>query len=124
MATNPPSGIRARQPRTGYNAASDVDFVYAQRTVVFHHVLASELDTISSGGSSLSLSFLGMTFGALLTLGTTLWTGTPLDEKTHANFVALTWAAGILTIFFAIGAAYAWFKSKAYLKKIKTRMPA
>lgn len=70
----------------------------APRHMKFVRVAVDELEDLKSSNSTLELAFFGISFGALLTLGTTLSTVT-LDGNVKVVFV-------VLTVVFVLASAY------------------
>jgi hypothetical protein len=68
----------------------------------FVRVAVSELEDLKSSNSTLELAFFGISFGALITIVTTLNTVPISDPSTHATFVAVAFLFGILSAYFGV----------------------
>jgi len=80
-----------------------------------------QLETVASVNvvTAVSLAFLGICFGAWLTVYVTLASVNGLQDLTKATFVALQWGSGCLTIFFLVVFVVGLIKSVLGLRKIK-----
>ena len=66
----------------------------------FVRVSTGELEDLKSSNSTLELTFFGISFGALITIGATLKTVSITDTATHATFVALAFLFGMSSAYF------------------------
>jgi hypothetical protein len=91
--------------------------------VRMHMVPESELESLATGGiaSSLSLTFFGICFGALVSCASILYTGGLTDAVTIATYRMLTVLFVILTACFAMGAAIAIYRQRQKLHELKSR---
>jgi len=72
------------------------------REVLMFAVGEHELDGLTSTNAPLFLSFFGISMGALISLGTTLWTVPIPQPVSHATFVGMAWVSLAGTVVFAI----------------------
>src|SRR5438552_1358270 len=72
------------------------------RHMKFVRVALTELDDLRASNSTLELAFFGMTFGAFVTILSTLRTVQINDASTHAAFVASAVLLGVLSAYFGI----------------------
>ena len=101
------------------NGSMPLNVQYARRTLTIYPVSDSELDFVASLSNSIHLTFVGMSFGALLTLAVTLYTVPLSDPKVYAGFVACTALTTILTVYFGIRAVSDYRKACAKLCELK-----
>jgi hypothetical protein len=78
-----------------------------------------ELDALASSGSTLNLTFFGITFGAFISFAIVLYGGGIADPGKQAMFVMLTWASAILAGFFGIRGMLDYSQYAKKLKSIK-----
>jgi hypothetical protein len=89
------------------------------RHLKMHTVSESELDSISSGGPAINLTFFGLCVGTLVSFGTVLKTATTLDAATKAVFIALFFTSAVMATFFGVRGIRDFLANKKKLEEIK-----
>jgi hypothetical protein len=83
---------------------------YAPRELTMRTISDAELDALATGGASIHLGFLGMTFGSFVSFAVVIGTVDLKSPIQHMTFVGLTWISAILMLYFA-AMAYRDFKA-------------
>ncbi|HTX76972.1 MAG TPA: hypothetical protein VMD29_12260 [Terracidiphilus sp.] len=84
----------------------------------------SELDTLVSLGSSIDLTFFGITAGAFVSLIITVFTVSIPAAREFAAFIGATILTAILALFFGIRGVKAYSEGQKLLKTIRSGNPA
>lgn len=88
---------------------------YVRRVINVHQLTSNEIDDLVSGNASLYLTFLGLVFGADISVVITLLT-VALGVREFAGFIA---ALIVLTLFSLLFAALAFKDNRAQRRKIQ-----
>jgi hypothetical protein len=119
--TNPNTPIVVANAAESFQ--NPVTFHYAHRDLTLHFVTEQELDAVASLSNSVHLTFLGVSFGALITLAITLSTVTISDSKVFAAFVACTVLSAASTLYFGIRAWISYREARRKLRELKSCRP-
>jgi hypothetical protein len=89
------------------------------RHLRMHNISESELDALTSDGSTLNLTFFGICFGAFVSFAVVLYTGGVTDPTKHATFSMLTFSCLLMSAFFGIRGVseyLSWQKKRSEMK--------
>jgi len=92
---------------------------YAARSVVMLTISRDELDSVSGLGSSVYLTFFGMSVGALISFAIVLSTTKIESPYAFAAYVALTAVAVIGTLLFGVKSVHEYRVCKRRLRQLK-----
>ena len=97
------NGPRATPPAE-YTEAQQLGITIEQppRTLKVIRVFESELDAITSIGTSIHLTFLGISAGSLVSFIVVISTVNSLSTMQSAGFTGMVWASTIGTLYFGI----------------------
>lgn len=84
----------------------------------------SEFDEVASGGNALNVGLFGISFGALVSLGSVLATVDLVSAKTHAAFVAATIVFGMSSLLFGARSVSEYLELKRRIQRYKQDSPA
>jgi hypothetical protein len=93
---------------------------YEPRTMTMHSVSGTELDTLSSLGNSIHLTFFGVCVGAGIAFVSILLSVPDLGPRPHATFTFLAAGAGLFAFYFGARAVADYRASKRKLKELKS----
>lgn len=93
---------------------------YEPRTMTMHSVSGTELDTISSLGNSIHLTFFGVCVGAGIAFLSILLSVPDLGPRPHATFTFLAAGAGLFAVYFGARAIADYRAAKRKLKELKS----
>jgi hypothetical protein len=84
-----------------------------------HSLTAVELDAIASLSNSIHMAFFGGCFGGMVSFGIVLQTGSVVDPKTHAEFVALFAVSALGALYCGLMGVIDYAKGRKKLNDIK-----
>jgi hypothetical protein len=91
----------------------------APRHMKFVRLTVDELDDFKSLDSSIDLALCGMSFGAFLTVGITLWTVTLPTPTAHILFVLMTIIFAVASAYFGINTVRCEIKRRKKIDRLK-----
>ena len=92
---------------------------YVPRSMRMIPISSHELDNVASLGNSIHLTFFGLCAGAAIAFAIVLTTGNVTDPMTHAGYIAVLIASGVLSLYFGIRGVIDYRAAKRKLSDIK-----
>ena len=89
------------------------------RTLKVIRVFESELDAITSTGTSLHLTFLGISAGSLVSFIVVISTVNSLSTIQSAGFTGMVWASAIGTLYFGIQSLRDFLRARRKISDLK-----
>lgn len=106
-------------PRASRSQANPINLNYVNREVRVLTLTEHELDGLASSNAPLYLTFLGISFGAFVSLACTLYSVSIIDPVSHATFVAMTWLTLAASVLFGVLAARSFLITHKKLAELK-----
>lgn len=97
--------------------------LYAPRTMTMHSVSTEELNTISSLGNSIHLTFFGVCIGAALAFWSVLLSVPNMEPRPHATYALLFAASCLFSVYFGARAAVDYRRARKKLADVKNALP-
>jgi hypothetical protein len=92
---------------------------YKRRKLTMHQVTSGELDAVASLNNAVNLGMFGISFGAFVSLVSTLLTVPIANPVTAAAFAGSAVAAGLATAFFGVRAIIEVREARQKLRDLK-----